>query len=303
MYRSEDGALPASVMIIGLCLVGFGFMIYYLMPLSLLSLNFSVLLEIFVGLLLGMLFGMVMLALNMERILQKFLIFSLFFWEKSVVISMVSKNLVAHIVRNKKTSLMYALSLAFLIFISTSYSSQINSVTYVEGRRGGAYVRVQSKSFNRLIHVNTVNNRVTQLENFARANPYIQNVSWVTQHYLDTQMDLDSTKISTTGRIASFSQHLFACSPNIINVPDFSKYVGLDSTMEEVNGLDFMQQLYTIEGSHSAILGEVMQQKMAVQLNSTFEVDYVYKTSKKKEKVYLHTIAYFKLIKVDTIVK
>lgn len=49
----------------------FGFAIYYLIPLSLLSLNLSLFFNIFFLILLGMLFGLVVLALNMEILLEK----------------------------------------------------------------------------------------------------------------------------------------------------------------------------------------------------------------------------------------
>ena len=136
LERSKDESLPTSFLVFGASLLIFGFLIYYLLPLSLLSMNFSLLLEVFVGILLGMLFGMVMLSLNVERLFQNAIIYVLFFWEKSVIISLVSKNLVAHVMRNRKTSLMYALSLSFLLYLSVSYNTQINSVTFAVEKKG-----------------------------------------------------------------------------------------------------------------------------------------------------------------------
>jgi hypothetical protein len=92
-------------------LAGFGFGVYYVFPLSLLSFNLALLLNLFFFLLLGMILGMIMLSLNVENLLQQFLVIVFFFWERTAITSILLKNLVAHRVRNRKTTVMYALSL------------------------------------------------------------------------------------------------------------------------------------------------------------------------------------------------
>jgi hypothetical protein len=49
---------------------------------------------------------------------QKFLAFVLLFWERRVVVRLTTANLVAHRLRNRKTMVMYALSLSFIVFIT-----------------------------------------------------------------------------------------------------------------------------------------------------------------------------------------
>ena len=66
--RASDGRPPAFIIIGGLTLSTFGFMVYYLFPRALLELNLPLLMYIFFGLLIGMLLGLALLSLNFEKV-------------------------------------------------------------------------------------------------------------------------------------------------------------------------------------------------------------------------------------------
>jgi len=188
----------------GTALVVFGFLIYYLLPLALLTFNLALFFNIFFGILLGvrvssvcvlvcvcvcgcvcvvcavgtvasnlflraislsdgvfvpittvllqLLFGLILLSLNLEHMVEKLVAFVFLWWEHRSVRGMTLKNLVcshscllelmddmadsicdspvhnvvctykqvAHRMRNRKTTIMYALSLGFIIFITVS---------------------------------------------------------------------------------------------------------------------------------------------------------------------------------------
>jgi hypothetical protein len=53
LERSEDKSFSWSLMIIGLSLSGFGFAVYYVVPLSLLTMDLTLLLNIFFFILIG----------------------------------------------------------------------------------------------------------------------------------------------------------------------------------------------------------------------------------------------------------
>ena len=117
--------------------------VYYVMPLSLLTMNFTLLLNLFFLLLLGMLLGLVLLSLNIEHLLEFILVELFLFWEKVAVKQVVLKNLIAHRQRNRKTTIMYALALGFIIFIMVSYSSVLDSVSYQKQATLGTLVKVK----------------------------------------------------------------------------------------------------------------------------------------------------------------
>jgi hypothetical protein len=71
----------------------FGVSIYYFLPLSLLSLNLALLINIFFWILLGLLTGLILLSLNIQYLLERFLVLVLFFWTGSAIRSIIVKNL------------------------------------------------------------------------------------------------------------------------------------------------------------------------------------------------------------------
>ena len=80
----------------GVISVGFGLAIYILLPLSLLQMNTTLLLSIFVAILMGMLFGVTILVSNLQAILEVILLYLMLFWERPSMRSLVRKNLIAH---------------------------------------------------------------------------------------------------------------------------------------------------------------------------------------------------------------
>ena len=70
--------------------------------------------------------------------MQKFLALILLFWERGVVVKLAVSNLVAHRIRNRKTMVMYALALAFIIFITTAANQQIQVAQYNQMKADGA---------------------------------------------------------------------------------------------------------------------------------------------------------------------
>ena len=65
-------------------------------------------------------------------------------WEKEAITAVVRKNLIAHRLRNRKTSILYASSLAVIIFIAVTLQLQIVSFKFgqqqVRPRARGACV-------------------------------------------------------------------------------------------------------------------------------------------------------------------
>lgn len=116
-----------SYIVFGVVAVTYGLSIYYFLPLAMLSFNFALVLQIFFMILVGMLFGLSLLAFNLQRFLEIILCYLFLFWEKSSMRQMVLKNLTAHKMRNKMTSIIYSIALGFIIFLVVSYNLQIKS--------------------------------------------------------------------------------------------------------------------------------------------------------------------------------
>jgi hypothetical protein len=125
--RAGERRMPLPLLGGATVMTCFGGMVYYLMPLALVAFDLTLLLYIFLGLLVGMLAGLTMLALNLERPLEHLIANVFLFWAGPATHSTLHKNLVAHRPRNRKTTLMYSLAIGFILFVIVTLSLQIMS--------------------------------------------------------------------------------------------------------------------------------------------------------------------------------
>jgi hypothetical protein len=95
-----------------------------------------------------MLLGLSLLAFNVQRLLEIALTHTFLFCDCSCfgrfqlkgVKKMVIMNLEAHRMRNKMTSIIYSMSLGFIIFLIVSYKLQISATELRKLQRKGAYL-------------------------------------------------------------------------------------------------------------------------------------------------------------------
>ena len=98
--------------------LAYGFGVYYLLPLSLVSFNFSLATTIFFGILFGMMMALGLLSMNLMPYINSIVATIALIFEKSGTKLLVSKNLIAHRERNQMTSIMISLSLGFVMFLN-----------------------------------------------------------------------------------------------------------------------------------------------------------------------------------------
>lgn len=108
--------------------IGYGATIYYFLPKALFEMKLDLILQIFFMILLGMLFGLTILAMNLQGLIGSLLSSILLFWESRSTRSLLSKNIIAHRSRNQLTSNIYALTLGCIIFLIVSANLQIESI-------------------------------------------------------------------------------------------------------------------------------------------------------------------------------
>jgi hypothetical protein len=68
-----------------------------------------------------MFLGLVILAVNLQRMLEILLTHVLLCFEKKSMKRLVLNNLTAHKMRNRMTAIIYSLSIGFIIFIIVAY--------------------------------------------------------------------------------------------------------------------------------------------------------------------------------------
>lgn len=255
--RSDDGSISATALVVGVGLVVFGFLIYYLLPLSLLSLNLTLFFNIFFGILVGLLFGLIMLSLNFEHLVERLVVSLFFFWELRSIPQMVLKNLVAHRLRNRKTTIMYALSLGFVIFVTVAYTTELESAKATSIKSEGAPLTLSARGSGSISYGSA--GRVEALLT-AHTETVVADWAWVSRD-INFANQFSDVATSNLGHYYEHGVSVHAVSPSFFNI-GYSAY--LVAPMEDRStSLSISEQLYTVRGGQS--LG--LSQGIAYQLN------------------------------------
>ena len=130
--------------IFGLISTIFGVTIYYFLPKALLSLNQSLMLKIFMFILMGMIFGLCLIALNFQTILEHSFLKPLKFRVKKSTITLIKNNLKHHRRKNIITSLLFSISFGFIIFLVVCYTLVLKSLQIETVKYKGALMHLQA---------------------------------------------------------------------------------------------------------------------------------------------------------------
>jgi FtsH-binding integral membrane protein len=102
-----------------------GILIYFVLPLAVISFNLGLLLEIFFLILIGMIFGLTLISFNLQRTVELCFVYIMLFFETKSMKLLIVKNLSAHRESNKLTSIIYSLTLGCIIFIIVAANLQL----------------------------------------------------------------------------------------------------------------------------------------------------------------------------------
>lgn len=170
---NKKQANTRPMVLVGLSITVYGVTIYYLLPLALLSMNLTLVSQIIIFIIVGLLFALTLLAFNTQSMVERFCTQIFLFFEQASIKAMVVKNLAAHRRRNQMTALIYSLSLGFLLFLSISCRMQINVSSLEQLKEHASYFVVLTKG-TKALHVPT-------LEQIMLMNNHIiEEFSWVT---------------------------------------------------------------------------------------------------------------------------
>uniref|UniRef100_A0A7S3DHJ4 ABC3 transporter permease C-terminal domain-containing protein n=1 Tax=Palpitomonas bilix TaxID=652834 RepID=A0A7S3DHJ4_9EUKA len=285
--RSDNQVVSWSLIASGLVAAGFGFIIYYVFPLSLLTFNLSLLLYMIFGLLLAMLIGLVLLSLNVERFIQFGVIWVFLWWTKAANKLIIQKNLNAHRERNRKTAIMYGISLAFIIFIQASFTVQVDIITYGYQQQYGAYLSIEMR--DPAFPVSPL--AMAKLEQYASNNTNIQDYAWSSFSLGDAIGEANRggtafTRLLNIGKNAVEFSAIYAASPNFFDV---TLDGFLTVTQSAPSGrMNLSESLYSPRGSQSALIGEGLRDSLVI----TMEDEYFTETNVIGAGGFLPTITY-----------
>ncbi|TNV85125.1 hypothetical protein FGO68_gene1005 [Halteria grandinella] len=224
----------------------YGFGVYYLLPLALLSFNLGLILQVFFFILLGYLFGLILFAINAQRMVENMLLFLTLFWEAPAMKALINNNLKSHTQKNKLTSTVFSMALGFLIFLMVQYRllRQQNSVQRIDRYGSYPYIITPSPMYN-LDYM--------KIEQALRANnDSIESHTWMAFEAARQPINpVDRVNLLDVSQVQDHVMRLYAIQPNAFEV--LSKELQVVSY--QASGLGYGESLYSARGSQSIILG------------------------------------------------
>ncbi|KAJ3371015.1 hypothetical protein GGF31_003745 [Allomyces arbusculus] len=251
--------------IIGLVLALVGFGIYYFLPLALLTDDLPLLFNIFLAILIGMIGGLVVVASNFLQLFETVftrVLFTVLFFENRALPPLVETNLISHRRRNRKTSMLYALSLSFIVFLAVTAQVQISALQYDHRKNLGGDIVVFSDA-RVLTGLPAPIIVKDALEAYAMNNPAVLAFAWSTYSLDDVGVASQSlqSQIGNLGRTYTGSQNIYGVSPSFFDMipAGFLQTRGYDPHVPPYSP---SEQLYTHKGQHSAVTAAYYQDQL-----------------------------------------
>ena len=230
-----------NLIIFGLISFLYGAMIYYFLPLSMISLNYGMLGGIFLWILFGILLGFVILSMNAEALIQRLVTYILFLPVKSYTKNAIVSNLTAHRIKNRKTSLMFSLSVGIFIMISVGLDLIVQSTTKSSILLMGSEVLINPYPANNYFTPKQVKNTLKVLfeenviESFSFKSPSLDKFT----------NDLNVTTVNP-GKNLYYEVLLIAVTPSYFNSTD-SENLKVSSQNKSNSMFNPSEQIYLLE--------------------------------------------------------
>lgn len=187
----------------------FGLMIYYLLPKGLINQDITLLLFVFFIILEGLLIGMVLIGFSFQYLLEKVVAYGLLFWINSTDFMLMLKNLSAHRFKNRRSAILYAFSVAFIVFVSVGIQIQIQTIYNELLKKHGSFVEVEGLNLNRTFY-DDVLKRTEGVEDWAYQTVALDK-------YLKSKQNVSKIMVSDRARLYFAENQIFGVSPNILN--------------------------------------------------------------------------------------
>jgi ABC-type antimicrobial peptide transport system permease subunit len=241
----KEGKVNGQLIAAGLAAVAAGSLVFYLIPQLALTGDIMVIMVAFIGVQITFLLGLTLVSLGIVPILERVILFFFRIFNKKTT-PLVRTSLYRYRRRNTSTVLMFSMTFAFILFISTTMELQEVSQTYLIKTGYGSPLVVYSTS------------TADQIDENLMANiSHIPNVKMVSGAYTDAidisalMLQLESTGVGDIGggefNFGSLfeSDRYYVEIGDLINYYDFTAaFIGVDenytkimpSNLMEVNG-------------------------------------------------------------------
>lgn len=263
-----------SMIIFGFLVFLYGISIYYFLPLSMLSMNWGLLLFVLLWILLGMLTGLIILSINFEYLIQKAIVNIFFFWAQTANKIIILKNLTAHRIRNRKTTLMYSLSVGFFILVDVGLKIELKTQELMSLQKTGSYFQISNlnsaimKPYQIFPSIYTMK-KLNLIEDVTFLTPAFESICANSR-----------TALSNLGKMDSYSIDLIGIPANYFDatIPDFLKI-----DQEDNLDLSFSEKLFLPENQAGMGISGIFTWEADINMKDNFFLN----VEKEKKKISL----------------
>lgn len=172
--------------------------------------------------------------------------------------------------KNRKTSILYALSVSFIIFVSTGIQIQLQTIYDELLKKNGSYVHISSpySSLDRNFY-NTLLSRTEGVVDWAYRSQALSD-------YLDSY-GVQSIMVSDKAKLFFAFNQIYAVSPNLANVLYYNQVSVFQTQATEP--YDPYSYLYSPNGYMTCTLSVYLADKFNIlnSFNKDFYINYYYK--------------------------
>ncbi|KAL0483814.1 hypothetical protein AKO1_014032 [Acrasis kona] len=251
MIKLEELGLEPWQTALASLMVVIGFCVYYGVPFAFVFQQFPLFFLILNTILMGMLFGLCMIAVVLQPILERSLLYVMLWGSERRLLTLITKNLAGHRTRSRKTFMMFTLAVAFVIFAGVAFSLQATNIISSVESLIGADVIVQSRT----TLYKLPEQQIDDFLNKQKENGIIKDFGYASSH-LTTLPFINLVQLSPLSYFPTCDVKVFAISENFLQFT-FTKYFLYTShdqyspnmTYEMVDGKpDVFRSLYVDAG-------------------------------------------------------
>eukprot|EP01132_Coremiostelium_polycephalum_P006778 gene6778-8410_t len=280
MKLEEVGVDPLQTLL-SILAVLVGFTVYYLIPMSYTFRNLNLFFVILTAILMGMLFGLSMLAQSIQSFVERAIVF-LLIWgnDRRVLYNLVRKNLFSHSNRNSKTATMFTISLTFIIFTGCVFRLQGHNIQELVKLGIGSDISVQSLSsrsplpeieLRGYLDNEIVNNSKTSVAGYTVVSFPLDSVINIRETRLKTLADNPDVRVRVYGLESNFLQNVYRQFYDYSQLSQTIKFPTVPGTNGKLP--DIVNSLFT--NAHKQILipedqgGKISPPPSIISTNST----------------------------------
>ncbi|RKP17956.1 hypothetical protein ROZALSC1DRAFT_30291 [Rozella allomycis CSF55] len=234
--RLQDIGVSIIQTLFALFLVVIGILVYYVVPLSFIFNLLSMFFRVLTIILLCLVIGQILMVSSIQPFLERSILSVILYWGSDRILKdVVLKNLQSHRPRNRKTSLMFVICLAYVLFAATMFTMQANSLSDNQSWFAGADIVVTGGTMNNPLpdtalrsYLNTV---LVKYNNSSRC--IVEDYSFATVP-LNSLKNLDDLTIIDNLYFNEATVSVMALEENYLDV-SFNAYYMVEKVRPELN--------------------------------------------------------------------